>query len=386
MSDTLSQSKCEWKEYSIEDFAEVKNTLRIPLSKLEREKRQGDFPYYGASGVIDYVDDFLFEGEHVLISEDGENLKSRKTPIAFKADGKFWVNNHAHILKGKRDEFNDLLVYYFANLNINEFITGAVQPKLSKSNLLSIPMFLPEDEEVILEIVSFIKSLTEKIDLLHRQNQTLEQMAETLFRQWFVEEASEDWKEGVVADLAEHFKKTIKPPQNEDKLFNHYSIPSYDNSKEPAQEIGKEIKSNKYEVPINCILFSKLNPHKDKRVWLLQDNLLDNPICSTEFQIVYPKNDNSLYFLYGWLSINKNYREIASGIGGTSGSHQRINPSEIFDFTCPIIPDEQLSEYSLEVEPIYKKQFNNQTQIRTLEKLRDTLLPKLMSGEAKVNK
>ena len=109
----------EWKEYTLLDFAEIHNQTRVPLSKMERAKRQGIFPYYGASGIIDYIDDFLFDGEFVLISEDGENLKSRQTPIAFKTTGKFWVNNHAHILKGKKDFHNNLIIYYFKNLDLN---------------------------------------------------------------------------------------------------------------------------------------------------------------------------------------------------------------------------------------------------------------------------
>lgn len=260
---------------------------------------------------------------------------------------------------------------------------GTAVPIVNKGDFEKIDALIPEKDEqkAIAEVLS---SLDDKIDLLHRQNQTLEQMAETLFRQWFVEEADDGWEEGVVADLANHQKKTIKPQENKVTLFNHYSIPSFDNGKEPVQELGKEIKSNKYEVPTHCILFSKLNPHKDKRVWLLQNDLPDNPICSTEFQIVYPKNKDSLYFLYGWLSINENYREIASGVGGTSGSHQRISPSEIFDFRCPMVPEEQLKKYKSEVKPIYKKQLNNQIQIRTLTALRDTLLPKLMSGKIRV--
>ena len=194
----------EWKEHSLSDFAEIHNQTRVPLSKMERAKRQGVFPYYGASGIIDYVDDFLFDGEFVLISEDGENLKSRQTPIAFKASGKFWVNNHAHILKGKIDFHNDLIVYYFKkDLDLNPYITGAVQPKLNKANLLSISLFLPENEAEQKAITSVLSSLDNKIDLLHRQNKTLEAMAETLFRQWFVEEAQEDCEEGSIADLIE---------------------------------------------------------------------------------------------------------------------------------------------------------------------------------------
>ena len=91
----------EWKEFLIEDLAEFCNAKRVPLSSMQRQQLQGSYPYYGASGIVDYVNDYIFEGSHVLISEDGENLKSRNTPIAFEASGKFWVNNHAHILKAK---------------------------------------------------------------------------------------------------------------------------------------------------------------------------------------------------------------------------------------------------------------------------------------------
>ncbi len=192
-----------WKEYTLDDIAVVHNQTRIPLSKMERNTRKGNYPYYGASGIIDYVNDFLFDGEFVLISEDGENLKSRKTPIAFKASGKFWVNNHAHILQGKKPFLNDIIVLYFACLDLNSYITGAVQPKLNKENLLSIPIMLPEDENEQKAIASVLSSFDDKIDLLHRQNKTLEAMAETLFRQWFVEEAEENWEEGCLGDVLE---------------------------------------------------------------------------------------------------------------------------------------------------------------------------------------
>ena len=91
----------DWKEFNLNDLAEIHDQRRVPLSAMERDKRKGIYPYYGASGVVDYIDGYLFDGEFVLISEDGENLRSRQTPIAFKANGKFWVNNHAHVIRGK---------------------------------------------------------------------------------------------------------------------------------------------------------------------------------------------------------------------------------------------------------------------------------------------
>lgn len=373
-----------WMECKLEDFVTIHNAKRIPLSSMERKKKQGIFPYYGASGIIDYVDDFIFDGEYVLISEDGENLKSRKTPIAFIASGKFWVNNHAHIVKGKKPYINKLITYYFQNLDVNPFLTGAVQPKLNKKNLMSVPIFLPNNEAEQKAIASILSSLDDKIDLLHLQNQTLEALAESLFRQWFIEEAKEDWEECTVGDLSIHSKISVHPKKNLDTLYHHYSIPSFDANKKPIVELGIDIQSNKYKVESNSILFSKLNPHKDKRLWLILDALQDNSICSTEFQVVKPKDDIYLYFLYGWLTHSAYYNEIASGVGGTSGSHQRIEPKSIFTAPCIKMDKKIIVDYNVQVDPLFKKQIENQQQIQTLTKLRDTLLPKLMSGEVRV--
>ena len=164
-------------------------------------------------------------------------------------------------------------------------------------------------------------------------------------------------------------------------VFYHYSIPAFDNGKRPIQELGEEIQSNKYAIPQDCILFSKLNPHKDKRIWLMLDNIPQNAICSTEFQIIKPKGIEYLYFLYGWLNNNENYEEIASGVGGTSGSHQRIDPKSIFTFVCPRVDTALIQKYNKVVEPMFYKQRENQKQIASLTEQRDILLPKLMSNE-----
>ena len=213
-------------------------------------------------------------------------------------------------------------------------------------------------------------------------------MAEALFRQWFVEPCKdglpEGWKEGTILDYSSHLKSPAKPQDYPHVEFHHYSIPSFDNNKRALKENGTEIQSGKYYLEKNCILFSKLNPHKDKRIWLLQEEVEENSICSTEFQIIKPKKSNLLYFLYGWLSSQQNYAEIASGIGGTSGSHQRIDPATIFTYQCPIVPSKLIDEYNIQAIPLFKKEVINQQQISALEKLRDTLLPKLMSGEVRV--
>lgn len=163
------------KKFKLEDIVDFYDSKRVPLNSRERETRRGKYPYYGASGIVDYVDGYLFDGEYVLISEDGENLRSRSTPIAFKVNGKFWVNNHAHIVQGKELFLNDWIVYFFQNLDLNPYITGAVQPKLNRENLRLIDIFLPDFDKAR-KIVSILQT-----------NQTLEAIAQAIYKEWFVD-------------------------------------------------------------------------------------------------------------------------------------------------------------------------------------------------------
>ena len=177
---------CNWPLKRISEVANFENNKRVPLKSLDREKRQGDYPYYGASGIVDYIDDFIFDGNYLLISEDGENLRTRNTPIAFQAKGKFWVNNHAHIFSEKEDSILDYLEYYFSVLNIGAYITGAVQPKLNKANLDKIEIPIPPLEER-LKLNGVLNSFRDKSRLNRRINQTLEEMAQAVFKSWFVD-------------------------------------------------------------------------------------------------------------------------------------------------------------------------------------------------------
>lgn len=177
---------CNWPTKTISKVANFENNKRVPLKSLDRAKRQGQYPYYGASGVVDHIDDYVFNGNYLLISEDGENLRTRNTPIAFQASGKFWVNNHAHILSEKEEGILDYLEYYFSILNIGAYITGAVQPKLNKANLDKIEIPIPPKEER-LKLNGILNNLRDKALLNSQTNQTLEEMAQAIFKSWFVD-------------------------------------------------------------------------------------------------------------------------------------------------------------------------------------------------------
>jgi len=189
-----------WKEYEIGDLIDIFDSKRIPLSSKQRAERKGPYPYYGASGIIDHIDGYIFDGSYILVAEDGENLNSRKLPIAFFAKGKFWVNNHAHIVKGKPGICDDyFLQAWFAQANISGYITGAAQPKLSQVNLKRIKVqFPPYNTQVgISEVLSVYDDFIENNI---RRIKILEEMAQAIYREWFIKFRFPDHKKVKMID------------------------------------------------------------------------------------------------------------------------------------------------------------------------------------------
>jgi len=395
----MNSNQIEFIECRIDDIATIHNSKRIPLNSREREKKNGPYPYYGASGVVDYLDNYIFDGEYVLISEDGENLRSRNTPIAFKATGKFWVNNHAHIVQGKEEFINDFIIYYFSNLELNPFVTGAVQPKLNKENLLSIPIFIPKNKNDRIKTIEILKSLDHKIELNQQINKPLEEIATAIFKEWFVDfnfpnsigkfqeteigKIPVGWKKGSIEDLLFHSKDSVNPLKQVDVNFIHYSIPAYDEGNNPSIEKGSTILSNKYQVKSNSILVSKLNP-RFPRTWAIGEIEEERSICSTEFQVLVPRKP--FYYSYClWLFAQTFVIDKMKGnASGTSGSHQRVRPQDILDIEIALPTDEVLKLHHVTVSAISKQIDFNKKENQTLINLRDTLLPKLMKGEIEV--
>jgi len=144
-----------WACASVDQITENFDGRRVPLKSSDRDKRYGQYPYYGASGIIDDIDDFLFDGDYLLIGEDGANLLSRSTPIAFKATGKFWVNNHAHIVQTRGGIPLSYLSIFLNGKDLSFSVTGSAQPKLTQAALNKIPVPLPplaEQTRIVAEV------------------------------------------------------------------------------------------------------------------------------------------------------------------------------------------------------------------------------------------
>jgi type I restriction enzyme S subunit len=386
-----------WKTYRLGDIAEVLNTKRIPLNSRQRAQRSGAIPYYGASGIVDYIDDFLFEGEHVLISEDGENLRSRKTPIAFKANGKFWVNNHAHILKGNDSFLNDWIVYYIANLDINPYISGAVQPKLNKGALLSIPIVMPELEEVK-AIANILSALDDKIENNLAMNKTLEDMAMALYKHWFVDfgpfqegnfidselgPIPEGWEVKRLDEVA------IKKSESFDfKIVDEVVFVNTGDVQE-GRFLHSEKKSKiglpgqaKKAISKGDILYSEIRPKNKRYAFVTFDS--SAYVVSTKFMIINPKENILNKLLYRILTMQSTVDNFKSIAEGRSGTFPQITFDAISDFEIILPPLEIQKEFQKLVSPMEMKQDEIHGENQTLTKLRDTLLPKLISGEVRL--
>ena len=139
---------------------------RVPVKSTDRMNRRGPYPYYGASGIIDHVDAFLFEGDFLLISEDGANLLARATPIAFRASGQFWVNNHAHVVQGKSGVVDAYLEIVINGRDIQMYVTGSAQPKLTQAALNAMMVAVPptaEQHEIVRRVNQLI-ALADHLD------------------------------------------------------------------------------------------------------------------------------------------------------------------------------------------------------------------------------
>jgi type I restriction enzyme S subunit len=155
-----------WTIFKLGDITINFDGKRIPLSRDVRATRKGEYRYYGATEVVDHIDDYIFDGVYLLIGEDGANLLTKSRPLAFIAEGKFWVNNHAHVLQAKENLVLKYLLNYFNSINLGQYVTGSAQPKLTQANLNKIPVPIPtiEEQQLIIQEIESRLSVCDKVE------------------------------------------------------------------------------------------------------------------------------------------------------------------------------------------------------------------------------
>lgn len=365
----------EWKEMELSKLIEFGNGKKRPDSK-------GDIPIYGGNGILDYSADFNYQDETIVIGRVGAYCGS-----VYYEENPIWVSDNALAAKAKKGNSPKFLYYFLKHANLNQYAGGSSHPLVTQTLLNSLEFEICVNEKEQVAISEVLSSLDAKIDLLHRQNQTLEQMAETLFRQWFVEEANEDWEVTKLKELV-NIGIGRTPPRNESQWFSKLSdnfkwasikdlgdsgIFVFDTSEYLTPEAVE--KFNIPIIPPDTVLLSfKMTLG---RVAITTENMLSNEaIAHFKFNEVTPFSKEFLYFYL------KTYPY--ETLGSTSSIVTSINSGMIKDMDIQIPDDETLSKFEDHVIGYFDKIKFNQNQIRTLISLRNTLLPKLMSGEIRV--
>lgn len=371
----------EWKEFKLSDLTIMKNGKKRPSCI-------GQYPVYGGNGIMDYADVFNAENT-IVVGRVGAYCGN-----VYYCSKKCWVSDNAIAVFA-----NDLvdvkyLFYLMSSLDLNHQHIGGAQPLMTQDIIGGFKVFIPS-LNIQEKIASFLSSLDDKIELNRRINENLEQQAQALFKSWFVD--FEPFKDGKFVDSelgkipegwcvveASKFmkisKESINPFKNPNRCYVHYSIPAFDDTALPVLQYGSEIKSNKLNVSDGMTLVSKLNP-RIKRVWFI-DKACENSICSTEF-IPYKSLNDCNYFLYCYLNSDIFYNTIMSFVNGATGSHQRFQPNETLKFLFAY-NEGVIKKFNSLVKNILKYKYKLTIQNQTLSRLRDNLLPKLMSGEINI--
>ncbi len=363
------------------------------VSGSERKRRQGQYPYYGASGVIDYIDDYIFNGRYLLIAEDGKNLNSRKIPVAFFANGKFWVNNHAHIVRAKAGIADDHFLFsWFDQANISGYITGAAQPKLSQENLKRIELRLPS-LPTQRKIVAILSAYDDLIENNLRRIKILEEMAQNLYREWFVKfrfpghqhtrfsdsplgRIPVGWEVKVMSD-AITVRPSLPVPKNGGIPF--VSMNSLSDNSMLISDIEYRSKASGARFQHGDTLFARITPCLENgKTGFVQFLPTDDAVAcgSTEFIVLRSKTVCPEYVYL--MARSELFRDNAI-------SRQRVR-EECFDqFLLAQPPVEILKQFQESTRPQFKMIDSLNRHNQVLRRTRDLLLPKLISGEVDVS-
>jgi type I restriction enzyme S subunit len=296
--------------------------------------------------------------------------------------------------------------------HIQAITTGTAVPHISLKQIKDFRFKLPHLAEQK-RIANILGALDDKIELNRKMNVTLEQIARALFKSWFVDfepihcraasrrpagmdkaiadlfpdnfvdselgKIPHGWRIGTLFDISEFSRESVNPSDGPSEVFDHYSLPSFDEGKAPKPEAGSNIKSNKLTVTNNCVLLSKLNPHIP-RIWLPALHASRRSICSTEFIVASARNGCTREYLYELFqsdNFSKIYRTLVTG---TTGSHQRIRAESVLQVKQVIPPTALIGVFTQIVAPLLSRVAFNITESQRISEMKNAMTPVLISG------
>ncbi|MDC8773350.1 restriction endonuclease subunit S [Roseateles albus] len=398
----------EWKQTTVGEQA----TLQRGFDITKAAQRAGQVPVVSSAGISSWHDTAMVRGPGVVLGRKGvvgsvHFVRQDYWPH----DTSLWVKD----FHGNDESF----VYYFFLAHakvLSALDVGSANPTLNRNHVHPIAVSWPGDLEEQVAIAKFLGSLDDRITLLRETNVTLEAISQALFKSWFVdfdpvraksqglvpegldeataalfpdsfEESAlglvpKGWRAGSIGDFAQLTKGTVNPGNHPDKLFDHYSLPAFDKGQRPMLERGEMIKSNKTPVPPDAVLLSKLNPHIP-RVWL-PGACGPTAVCSTEFLVFQSIGVGSRELIYSLFSSPDFVSRLQQLVTGTSNSHQRIKPDQVALMNAVVPSSSVAKAFESVTRVLFDRVQANREKELTLSTLRDTLLPRLISGQLRL--
>lgn len=405
----------DWRFTTLGQFVSLQRGHDLPTD----QRSEGDVPVMGSFGITGWHNVARANGPGVTVGRSGASIG-----VVSYIDRAYWPLNtclFATEFHGNSPRF----VYYFLKmLDLAAHNSGSAQPSLNRNYIAPIKIKVPDRPEQD-DIVNLLGSLDDKIELNRRMNETLEAMAQAIFRDWFIdygptrrkmdgatdaieimgglvsdpdrarelaalfpgslgdEGRPKGWKEKRLDEIGSQHTASLTPLSYPEERFDHYSIPAFDKERSPTTELGAAILSNKTLVPSNAVLLSKLNP-EIARVWLSNNSARHRKICSTEFLAYTPNEPFGRALLYA-LFTSDPFRTLLCGmVTGTSKSHQRVSSKALAQREVLTLGLAEAAQFETIVCPLLDRVQHNRGENRTLAATRDLLLPKLMSGEIRL--
>ncbi len=381
-------------EYKLSDLAILKN------GKSVKPTDRDEIPVFGSNGIIGYTVKPLFNSKMIIIGRVGANCGS-----VHYYEGKVWLSDNTIGVEAKKNVNTYYLYYLLKYMQLHRYAGGSAQPLLNQKTLKDLNIsILPINHQNIIGYV--LKLIDKKIDLNQRIIANLEELSQTLFKRWFVDFEFPDengnpykssgremvdselgkipkgWECVYLKDIVHHKKATFNPKKSNESEVKHFSLPAFDSGQYPTIDNVTDIKSNKWIIDENCILFSKMNP-TTRRIWVTSYNENFLNVASSEFVVLKSDNSYRNAFIYNICISDKFNEYLVSNTTGSTNSRQRVKPDIAVQYRFAY--NEEVSYLlSEKIEPYIEKIKIIREQNQNLTQLRDTLLPKLMSGEIEI--
>ena len=342
-----------------------------------------DYETLKRNGCVPQIDDILIGKDGARFFEDIIIYRQREKPAL--------LSSIAILRCDKSKILPDFLYYVLRTPSFRQDVkdnygSGSAIPRIILKDFKRMMVSYPslEKQQAIISVLTAIDS---KIQANTEINDNLEQQAQAIYHERFEtvspNDLPSDWRIVTLGEVATISNKSFNPLKEPEILLEHYSIPAFDEARFPVFELSTSIKSNKFIIDASCFMISKLNP-TTKRVWKPYC-LTGNAVCSTEF-IVYKAKDQSITdFLYSVIDSGSFSDFMCSHVTGSTGSRQRTTPSDTLSYELILPSEDELAEFQSLVSPMYAQMRINAIENDKLKRLRDSLLPKLMSGEIDVS-